>query len=157
MVGDWDGDGDDTVGLYRDGTWLLSNTLDQRPRGRRSCSASAGRATCRWWGTGTAIGGDTVGAFHDGTWTLTNVLRAGRPAASSSGSAARATARCVGDWDGDPRRHASASTGTAPGCSPATTTPLDGELPLLVLGTRDTLPLVGDWDGKAGDTIGVVR
>ena len=66
VVGDWNGDGTDTIGVFRNGTWFLRNSNDPGPVdvafswGARSQIPVVGD----WNGDGT----DTIGVYRLGTW-----------------------------------------------------------------------------------------
>ncbi|WP_309055852.1 hypothetical protein, partial [Streptomyces sp.] len=109
VVGDWDGDGKDSVGWYRpgDGSWHLTNAMTSGasthhafvygPAGDASVTPVAGD-----WD---ADGKDSVGWYRpgDGSWHLTN--KRDTPSSSDvalvSGPAGDATVQpVVGDWDG---------------------------------------------------------
>ena len=155
VVGDWDGDGDDTRRPVPRRHLDPVEHADQRPR-------VADRARPRRTGDvpvvgdWDGIGGDTVGAFHDGTWTLTERrLRGDRRFQLRFGGAGDRPV--VGDWDGVrgdtdrhlPGRHVAAPQRQRRRRRRAARSSSSAR------GTR--CPVVGDWDGKAGDTIGVVH
>jgi hypothetical protein len=71
VAGDWDGDGVDTVGVYRDGTWVLSNGEQANPL--RTMQLRFGTKGYRpvvgnWDGKR----GDSIGVFREGVWVLRN-------------------------------------------------------------------------------------
>lgn len=98
VCGDWDGNGTDTVGVFRDGLWMLRN--DWRS-GYAHISFSFGRTGDRpivgdWNGDGI----DTVGVVRGRHWYLTNVNRAGPgPGPFVFGSVGDRP--YPGDWNGD--------------------------------------------------------
>jgi hypothetical protein len=113
IVGDWDGNGKDTVGVARRATgvsklqWLLRNSTTAGPP---KTAFTFGRATDRaavvgdWDGDGTDTPGvvrNTAGVF---TWLLTN--RNYKGAAAYPGivyGSSTIDQPVVGDWDGDGR------------------------------------------------------
>ncbi len=98
LVGDWDGDGVDDLGVWRDGTFLLDT--DGRG-GRAEIVFGYGRASDvpvvgDWDGDGV----DGVGVRRGSRWLLRNRLRGGR-AQISFGYGRASDVPVVGDWDGD--------------------------------------------------------
>jgi len=98
VVGDWDGNGSQTQGVFRDGTWFLSNTLGN-PHGDHT--VSYGQAGDRplvgdWDGDGI----QTIGVHRRNLFLLSNSNHS--PATTyafthgDDGDVA-----VVGDWDGD--------------------------------------------------------
>ncbi len=154
IAGDWDGDGIDTVGVYRDGTFFLKNANAsgfadlQFPFGAPGDIPIAGD----WDGDGV----DTIGVVRGNTVFLRNSNSAGDADIQFNyGSATDIF--ITGDWDGDgidtvgcfrPETgfvflRNSNATGTA-----------DIEF---FYGQAGDRPVAGDWDGDGIDTIGIVR
>lgn len=155
VIGDWNGDGVDTVGIFREGQFFLRN------------SNTAGFADLPivviagtqpgdlplagdWDGDGIT----TVGVFHNGSFLLRNSLVSGAPdVVIAYGSAGDLP--ISGDWDGDGRDTIGVFRAgqfflrntNAPG-------PPDIEA---TVGAAGDTPLAGDWDGDGRDTIGVFR
>jgi surface antigen len=155
VVGDWDGDGDDTVGTFRDGTWILARANDPDGdvpvRTVRFGNPGDVPVVGDWDGDGR----DTLGLFRSGTWILSDVLASDPPGPAVVQLGAAGDVPVVGDWDGDGR--------DAPGVFRAgdwTLAPDVGDAAAPVLlrfgGVADR-PVVGDWDGTGPDTIGVFR
>ena len=104
LAGDWDGDGIDTIGVFRDGRW----DLDQDGDGvgtERDLSLNLGEAGDKpVVGDFNGDGVDELGVFRDGLWHIdTNgdrVLDA-RDVVFQLGGAGDQPV--VGDWDGDGR------------------------------------------------------
>jgi hypothetical protein len=103
IVGDWDGDGDDTIGIFRptDGTWHLRN------------ANSAGSPDISFgyhWGASTdkpivgdwdGDGDDTIGMYRAGTWDLRNSNNSGAPDITLAYYWGASTDMpLIGDWDG---------------------------------------------------------
>ena len=156
VVGDWDGNGTDTIGVYRNGLFLLrnSNTI-----GFADLSFAFGNPGDQpiagdWDGDGI----DTIGVFRPSTgqFLLRNNNSSGPPDASfylgNPGDVGIA-----GDWNGDGKD----TTGVF--------RPINGIIFLkntnvsgfadvaLNYGIPGDRPVVGDWDGDGDDTIGVYR
>jgi V8-like Glu-specific endopeptidase len=154
VAGDWNGDGIDTIGVYRNGTFFLRNS---NTNGIANLAFSFGAAGDQpvvgdWNGDGV----DTIGVFRNGTFFLRN--------SNSSGSAdlifslgIAGDVGIAGDWNGD----GITTTGVF--------RPTNGALYLknanstgfadlvLTYGLPGDRPVTGDWDGDGDDTIGVYR
>jgi hypothetical protein len=105
VAGDWDGDGDDTVGLFRKDTnrWRLRNSNDAGPADLLFTYGQPGSAEQAVEGDWDGNATDTVGYFVAGTgqWSLRNSNSAGAPDLQFAfGGGQRATA-VAGDWDVD--------------------------------------------------------
>jgi hypothetical protein len=156
VVGDWDGNGTATIGVYRGGSFYLrnSNTLGFAdlviPFGQVGDQPIAGD----WDGNGT----DTIGVFRPSTglFLLRNSNTPGAEDVSfflgNPGDVAIA-----GDWNGD----GTDTTGVfRPGngvifLKNANTTGIADVT--LNYGLPGDKPVTGDWDGNGTDTIGVYR
>jgi chitodextrinase len=156
VVGDWNGDGTATIGIYRDGYFYLrnSNTIGFAdivfPFGQPGDQPIAGD----WNGDGT----DTIGVYRPSTgqFLLRNSNSAGAAAANfflgNPGDVGVA-----GDWDGDGKD----TTGVF--------RPSDGVIFLknnnttgiadiaLNYGLPGDQPVMGDWNNDGLDTIGIYR
>jgi uncharacterized protein YutD len=182
IVGDWDGDGGDTVGFFdpQNCLWYLRNSLStgvadyMLAYGDPSLTSGPGDGNWvplvgDWDGNGT----DTIGFFDPQNcgWYLRDALTTGvADYMFAYGDPSLATGHgdgnwvpLVGDWDGDGRDtiglfdpqncvwylRNSLSTGVADymfACGdPSLTTGHDD---------GNWAPLVGDWDGTHGDSIG---
>jgi len=149
---DWDGDGDDTLGVYSGGTWYLRDDLSPgAPTRVISYGAPDYIPVCGDWdGNGT----ETIGVYTArGWWLLRNDLAAGPPQIAFQYGYSAATP-VVGDWDGsDPAAEIgvfdagqwSLRHDVGPG----------GPQRAFSYGYGGTLPVVGDWDGSGSDGIGV--
>ncbi len=168
VVGDWDGDGVDTPGVFRpsNGQWVLTNSLqphiDRHDRIRFKFGSKAYIPVVGDW-DGDGI--DTPGVFKrtTGNWVLTNSLAPDvdtkdRVRFKFGGSSYLPVA---GNWDGylgDKRD------------SVGVYNPLNGRWVLsnalrpdaagadrvrFKFGGRNWLPTAGDWDGRPGDNPGV--
>jgi glucose/arabinose dehydrogenase/PKD repeat protein len=98
VVGDWDGDGTDTVGTFRDGYWYLRNSNTSGPYEVRIAYGRTGDVPVvgDWDGNGT----DTIGTFVNGYWYLRNSNTTGpyqlKVAYGKIGDTPK-----VGDWNND--------------------------------------------------------
>lgn len=152
LSGDWDGDGTDSVGVYRNGTFYLKNTNSEGnadlafPYGQPGDIAVTGD----WDGDGV----DTVGVFRNGVFFLRN--------SNTEGSAdlqifygQTGDKPVVGDWNGDGVDTIGIFRAGVFFLRNSNTT---GFADIQVsFGIATDLPIVGDWDGDGTDTIGVYR
>ena len=154
IVGDWDGNGTATIGIYRNGSFYLrnSNTIGFAdivfPFGMPGDQPIAGD-----WD---ADGVDTIGVYRRGAFYLRNDNSSGDPGASFS-LGLPGDVGIAGDWDGD----GADTTGVF--------RPSNGALYLKntnVTGFADTQinygipgdkPVTGDWNNDGTDTIGIYR
>jgi hypothetical protein len=154
VVGDWDGDGDDTIGIYRNGYFYLrnSNTIGFAdivfPFGTPGDQPIAGD----WNGDGV----DTVGVYRNGTFFLRNSNISGAPEMSFS-LGVPGDVGIAGDWDGD----GTVTTGVfrpSNGALYLKNTNTTGFADIQInYGLPGDFPVVGDWDGDGDDTIGIYR
>ena len=154
VVGDWDGDGTVTIGIYRNGSFYLrnANTLGFAdtvfPFGAPGDQPVAGD----WDGDGI----DTIGVYRNGIFYLRNSNSTG--AAEMSFSLGNpGDVGIAGDWDGDGKD----TTGVF--------RPMNGALYLknsntsgfadiqINYGIPGDKPVTGDWNHDGRDTIGVYR
>jgi hypothetical protein len=150
VVGDWNGDGTDTPGVFRGGVWLVrnSNTVGLPDLEFDFGEAADVPVVGDWDGDGI----DTPGVFRGGVWLLRNSNTAGPPNLEFDFGEA-ADVPVVGDWDGDGidtvgafregewRLRNSNSGGPA-------------EISLS-FGQEGDRPVSGDWEGDGIDTIGL--
>lgn len=151
LVGDWDGDGKDTLAVRRGNTYLV---YDRSP-GVRARVVRYGRAD------DVVLAGDWN---NDGKDTL--AVRRGREYhvknSMTSGNADRvirygraADEVLVGDWDGDGRDTLAVRRGEV---YHVKNTVAGGDADVVLhYGRADDVVLVGDWDGDRADTFAVRR
>ena len=154
VVGDWNGDGVDTVGWFKDGAWRLfaSNRTGTSVTTFRYGAAGDKPVVGDWNGDGT----DTVGVFRDGTWHL-KLSNTGGTADISFGYGRSGDRPLVGNWNGKGGdtvgivrdRHWHLKDSLSGGVADRS----------FVYGrvTAGDIPLVGDWDGNGRDTAAIVR
>jgi hypothetical protein len=152
VAGDWDGDGGDTVGIYRDGVFLLhapDALADVAvPFGEPGDLPVAGD----WDGDGI----DTIGVFRDGVFRLRNSNTPG-PADLVIEVGVAGGVPVAGDLDGD-GFDTVAVYQLSSGRFLVLDAPQSGApLASIELGVAGGLPVVGDWDGDGADAIGVFR
>ena len=157
VKGDWDGDGDDTVGIYRDGTFFLRNSNSAGPGEIVFPYGAVGDIPIAgdWDGDGI----DTIGVYRpaEAAWYLKNTNAAGAPDVSFTYGLTNETP-VAGDWDGNGTDtvgifrasdrqwylHNSNAGGNA-------------ELVFPYGDPAQDVPVVGDWDGDGDDTVGIYR
>ncbi|HKG21962.1 MAG TPA: hypothetical protein VKC34_08675, partial [Blastocatellia bacterium] len=154
VSGDWNGDGIDSVGVYRNGTFFLRNS---NTNGFADIVVTFGApgdlpVVGDWDGDGV----DTVGVYRNGTFFLRNSNTSGG-ADVTFGLGIAGDVPISGDWNGD----GTVSTGVF--------RPTSGALFLknsnttgfadivLTYGLPGDKPVTGDWNGDGVDTIGVYR
>ena len=153
VAGDWDNDGDDTVGFYDSGTWLFRNSnANGGPVDLRFDYGYPGTTPVYgdWDGDGT-LG---IGVYDNvtGWWYLRNSVTPGAPELTIQ-YGYQGAIPVVGDWDGDGRDGIGVYDG---GVWQLRQQPSHG-VPDVTFsyGWRGPRPVVGDWDGDRIDGIGV--
>jgi hypothetical protein len=152
VTGDWNGDGTDTIGLYRAGEWILSNSIDPPSRDHTA-----------WWGGTTDIpvtgdwngdGEDTIGLYRDGEWILSNSITT--PSRDYNVWWGRATDIPVtGDWNGDGEDTIGLYRDGEWILSDSITTPSRNYN--VWWGLADDEPITDAWNDDGTDTIGLYR
>jgi hypothetical protein len=154
VVGDWDGDGKATIGIYRNGSFYLrnSNTIGFAdltfPFGMPGDQPVAGD----WDGDGK----DTIGVYRNGIFFLRNNNSAGAPDATFA-LGIPGDVGIAGDWDGDGLDTTGVfrpSNGALYLKNVNTTGFADIQINYGLPGDR---PVTGDWDKDGIDTIGIYR
>jgi len=156
VVGDWNGDGTDTIGIYRNGTFYLrnSNTLGIADLTVAFGSAGDQPIAGDWNNDGT----DTIGLYRSstGTFLLRNTNTPG-PADVTFALGNVGDVGIAGDWNGD----GIDTTGVFRPSSGViflknTNTPGFADI-ALNYGLPGDQPVVGDWDNNGTTTIGIYR
>lgn len=159
LVGDWDGDGQETPGIWSNGWWTLSNSLDGSsplspfPYGSPSATPIVGD----WDGDGV----DTVGAVVIGQFLLRNTNDSG-PVDYRYSFGLVGDTPIVGDWDGDgvDTVGVRGSVGSPRDITVELTNkrvpshPRDYDVSF-TMGNAGAQPIVGDWNEDRVDTVGV--
>jgi hypothetical protein len=152
VCGDWDGDGIDTPGIYRNGVFFVRNSNTSGPADIVIGYGDPGDKPVvgDWDGDGK----DSIGIFRGGSFFLRNSLTTG--VADVTFSYADPTDKpFVGDWDGDGKDTIGVfRSGMWFLRNTNTTGNADQTFPF---GLPDDRPVAGDWDGDGTDTIGVFR
>ena len=154
VVGDWDGNGTVTIGIYRHGSFYLrnSNTIGFAdmtfPFGQPGDQPVAGD----WNGDGV----DTIGVYRSGTFFLRNSNSAGTPDAIF-GLGIPGDVGIAGDWNNDGLDTTGVfrpSNGALYLKNQNTTGFADVQINYGIAGDQ---PVTGDWNADGIDTIGVYR
>lgn len=153
VMGDWNGDGQKTPGIVRDGRfWFLRSSMTSGPAdivfqyGKPGDTPVVGD----WNGDGF----DGPGVVRGNTWHLKNRVGPG-PADVSFGYGRQGDSPIVGDWNGDGRTSVGVYRGDRFMLRNSNTS---GPAQLdFAYGDPDDVPVVGDWSGRGVDGIGVVR
>jgi hypothetical protein len=151
---DWNGDGVDSPGLYRNGTFYLING-NTSPAGPEVLAFRYGdpgdEAICGDWN---GDGVDTVGVHRGNTFYLSNV-NGPVVADTTFVYGDPGDVPVVGDWDGSGTDRVGVRRGftyylsaaNGPGVASA----------VVAFGNPGDQPVVGKWTGGAADTVGVYR
>jgi hypothetical protein len=151
LAGDFDGDGDGSVGLFSAGVFRLRD----REGGPVRLVRFGGRGDVPVVGDWDGDGVDTVGVFRAGRWYLRGSNSSGAAASRAFDYGRRGDVPVVGDWNGDGRDDVGVfRSGTwfqrdAAGGGPSSRT--------FPYGRPGDLPVAGDWDHDGKDTPGVFR
>jgi hypothetical protein len=156
ITGDWNGDGVDTLGIYRNGTFYLRNSNTTGPANIVFAFGAQGDQPVAgdWNGDGT----DTIGVYRPstGVFYLRNSNTAG-PADLSFVLGNPGDVGIAGDWNGD----GTTTTGVfrpSNGIIYLKNTNVSGFADIyLVYGNAGDKPLAGDWDGDGIDSVGIYR
>jgi glucose/arabinose dehydrogenase len=148
---DWDGNGTDTPGVFRNGTWFLRNSNSS---GLADVIVKYGAPgdipVCGKWKSGATA--DTIGVYRNNTFYLRTANSPGY-ASMTVPYGQSGDVPVVGDWDGDgvdtigvfrSGQFLLRNSNTA-GAADIT----------VAYGMSTDTPIVGDWDGDGTDTIGV--
>lgn len=154
VVGDWDGNGTDTIGVYRNGTFYLRNSNTPGFANLVFTFGAPGDQPVAgdWDGDGV----DTIGVYRNGSFLLRNNNSAGG-ADISFVLGNPGDVGIIGDWNGDGLDTTGVfrpSNGVIFLKNVNTTGFADLALNYGLAGDR---PVIGDWNNDGVDTIGVYR
>jgi surface antigen len=154
VTGDWDGDGDDTVGTFSDGAWVLTNATTGTGKQVRVQFGEPGDLPVA--GDWDGDGDDTIGVFRDGRWLLADSLGRHPKVDRELSLGAKGDIPVVGDWDGN---GVDAVGVFRDGLWVLSNGFRATMLPSMAVsyGAAGDVPVVGNWDGKRGDSIGLYR
>ncbi len=154
VAGDWNGNGVDTIGVYRNGLFYLRNSNTTGIGDLVFGYGVAGDVPVvgDWNGDGVT----TVGIFRNGAFALRNTNSTG-PADITLSFGATGDIPLAGDWNGD-------GVDTIGVYRPSSRTfylrnsNTTGFADLVVpYGNSGDVPVVGDWDGNRITTVGIYR
>jgi len=152
LLCDWNGDGRDTPGAYRDGIWYLTDDPTGGDPTRTVGYGDPGDVPiCGDWN---GDGVDTPGIVRNGAWYLVNTI--GKPTADKVfGYGDPTDEPIVGDWDGS----GTDTPGIVRNGAWYLVNILAKPIADTMFGYGDPTdkPIVGDWDGNGTDTPGIVR
>ncbi|MFL6294870.1 MAG: PQQ-dependent sugar dehydrogenase [Actinomycetes bacterium] len=150
VAGDWNGDGIDTPGLFRDGYWYLRNSNSAGPYDIVFSYGNIGdRPVVGDWNND---GVDTIGVFHAGGWNLRNSNSFGLPSVRIS-YGTTGDIPVVGDWNNDEVDTIGVfRAGVWYLRNSNSTGPSNVKFSY---GNTGDVPVTGDWNGDGTDTIGV--
>jgi hypothetical protein len=152
LVGDWDGNGTDTLGVRRGATYYLSNTFEG---GNADIAFVYGRTNDEVFvGDWDGDGEDTPAVRRGRTFHVTNRVH-GAEAETVFDYGRPDDIILVGDWDGDGKD----TLGVRRGATYYLNNRLRGGNAdaTFTYGRSGDLVYVGDWDGDGKDTLGVRR
>ncbi|WP_223147647.1 gamma-glutamyltransferase [Georgenia wutianyii] len=152
LIGDWDGDGDDTIAVRRGATFFINDALRPGAATREVVYGRPGDEVLvgDWDGNGT----DTL-AVRRGTAVHVRNSLSGGPADVVLHYGRAGDEVLVGDWEGDGRDGVAVRRGAEVHVrSSLTSGPADV---VLRYGRPGDVVLVGDWDGDGRDTLAVRR
>lgn len=151
VVGDWDGNGTDTPGVYVNGWWYLRNSMPPGPPDITVHYGGAGYQPVV--GDWDANGTDTVGVYDANGWWLLRNTNSGGPGQLVAHYGGGAAQPVVGDWDAN----GTDTIGVYDGGWWLLRSSVSGGAPQIVVnyGAAGYQAVVGDWDGNGTDTIGV--
>jgi beta-glucanase (GH16 family) len=152
LVGDWDGDGVDTLGLRRGKTYYLRNSHSGGNADVTYAYGAAGDAVLvgDWNGDGV----DTLGVRRGSTYYLKNSHSGGNADVTYTYGAAGDVV-LAGDWDGNRTDTLGVRRGSAFYLKNSHS---GGNADVTyAYGAAGDVVLVGDWDGNRTDTLGVRR
>lgn len=154
VAGDWDGDGVDSVGIFRNGIFYLRNA---NTPGNADLEIGFGQAgdlpvAGDWDGDGD----DTIGIYRDGIYYLRNDNSPGDPDLTFSLGGV-GDVPIAGDWDGD----GTDTTGVFRPTNGFIYMKLENTSGFAEIeffyGIAGDQPVTGDWDDDGIDTIGIYR
>lgn len=154
IAGDWDGDGVDTVGIFRNGVFFLKNSNTPGFADLSFAYGAPGDIPLAgdWDGNGV----DTIGVYRNGAFFLRNSNSAGSPdIVVNYGNVGDVP--LVGDWDGNRTTTVGCFRPSNGFCyirNSNTSGFADSDF---FYGQAGDVPVAGDWTGKGFDSIGIYR
>lgn len=154
IVGDWDGDGVDTIGIYRDGVFYLRNSNSSGYADIVFAFGDSGDLPVAgdWDGDGV----DTIGLYRDGMFFLRNHNSSGDPDMTFT-LGIPGDNPIAGDWTGQGYDTVGVFRPSNGALYLKNTNRTGFADTVCTYGIPGDKPIVGDWDGNGTDTIGVYR
>ncbi|MEL6308217.1 MAG: hypothetical protein AAFQ52_08745, partial [Chloroflexota bacterium] len=155
IIGDWNGNGEDGIGLYRDGIWLLRNTATI---GDAHIQINFGLREAGWQaivGDWNGDGQDDFGLYKDGQFMLADGPDATNIQIVFFDPLAQGGTPIAGDWDG--YNGDTIGLYNAGQWILADANVSNSSANIFSYGEPDWLPVVGDWNEDGIDTIGGYR
>jgi uncharacterized protein YkwD len=150
---DWNGDGIDTPGVYRNGVFFLSNQNTTASSGNTAIIPFGDPGDIGVCGDWTGSGYDSIGVYRNGRFYIRFTIGSGA-ADMSFPYGDPGDLPVVGDWDGDGKD----SVGVYRNTFYYLTNALGGfGTSVFRYGDPGDQPVAGDWDGNGTDTIGIFR
>lgn len=151
VAGDWNGDGIDSPGIFRDGTFHLRNANSGGGADVVVAFGAAGDVPLVGDWNGDEV--DTVGYRRGRNFAIRNSNALGAPEQVTT-YGTETDVPVVGDWDGDDRD----SFGIFRAGTFHLTDSITNATASYVIATgRPGRPVVGDWDGDGTDNVGVLE
>lgn len=151
LVCDWNGDGMDTAGVFRGGTFHLSDGTSGIADVSLAFGDGGDQPVCGDWD---GDGRDTVGIYRGGIVYLRNSLTSG-VADRQFFFGAPGDTLVAGDWNGDSLASVGVWRSGLFLLTQSTTAPSTDVV--VAYGGPGDRPVIGDWDGNRSDTLGVHR
>ena len=154
--GDWDGNGTETIGVFRGGTWYLNNQNDNSAPELAFGFGAAGDIALAgdWDGDGV----DTTGVYRAGLWYLRGSNDLNSAFVTIGWGNPSGDVPVVGDWDGNgtdtPGLFRGGDRGGEWFINNGLTAHTDHTF---IYGNNGDAPAAGDWDGNGTDTPAVIR
>ncbi len=153
VVGDWDGDGTDGIGLYKDGVWLLREVAAGGPVERQVQYGSNEPGWLPIVGDWNGDGIDGIGLYKDGYFNLRHTATAGSPNWTFEFGPHEPGWRPVAsDWNGSGQDTIGLFKDGLWLLS--NSTPARADLPPITFGNGGQ-PVAGDWNEDGTDGIGI--
>lgn len=146
---DTDADGADSLGVFRDGVWLLDGQDDRLPDVVHFGHAGDQPVVGDWDGNGT----DTLAVFRAGQWLFRSNDPLAAPRAITFGMPGDRAV--VGDWDGDGDTDIGVRRGPRWFLRDASTAGRASRS--FDWGRPTDVPVIGDWDHDGRDDVGLFR
>jgi hypothetical protein len=149
LFGDWNGDGNQSPGVYRPSTrtfYFASDADGTTVTGKFLLGAAGDKPIV---GDFDGDGTETIGVYRpsNATFYLTNN---NQTVVSTLHYGTGGDKPVVGDWNGD-------GTATVGVFRPSNATFYRPGLPAIRFGTTGDVPVIGDWDGDKTSNLGIVR